>query len=147
MSVYNVYNKEIERNMNIFDKADQMVKKILLLGSGSAGKSTLFNQLKCIYDVGFAECELISCKRKIRQNVVSGMLTLLQQSEKLSEEDPEKYGHLRVNMDDEKTYAAIKLCVKYRKQPFGATHNLPKEEMKTLGECIGFLWDLEPIRA
>eukprot|EP00483_Globobulimina_turgida_P010551 UN10572 len=140
------YHAEIERHLNIHDKADRVIKKLLLLGSGSSGKSTLFKQLKCIYDVGFEETELEACRHTLRQNVVMGMLTLLRKSQELYELDPDKYRLLRVNMNDQKTCDSIQLVVEFGTETF-ATEELPSlKKMKALGEGLGELWDLPSIQ-
>ena len=123
---------EIERHLDIQGRADKLVKKLLLLGSGSSGKSTLFKQLKCIYDIGFEQHDLITCRHTLRQNVVTGMIKLLQKSQKLYDEDNEKYSHLLVDMNNEKTYAAVQICVKFRNENF-AEELPPNDEMKALG--------------
>ena len=62
-------------------------KKVLLLGAGSGGKSTLFRQLKCIYKNGFGENEFEETVPIIRRNCVAGILLVLKKSEQLYEMD------------------------------------------------------------
>ena len=50
---------------------DKKTRKLLLLGSGSSGKSTLFKQLKCIHGWGFEDNEFIESRNYIRSNIVS----------------------------------------------------------------------------
>ena len=127
------YHAEIERHLNIHDKADRVIKKLLLLGSGSSGKSTLFKQLKCIYDVGFEDSELEACRHTLRQNVVMGMLTLLRKSTELFESNPEKYNKLRVDMDNQNLCDAIKLVVEFGSETFAGETLPPSDKMKLLG--------------
>jgi len=141
------YHAEIERHLHIHDKADRVIKKLLLLGSGSSGKSTLFKQLKIIYDVGFEDSELEACRHTLRQNVVMGMLTLLRKSTELFESSPERYNKLRVDMENQELCAAIKLVVEFGSETFAGEQLPPSDRMKALGESIGTLWDLEAIQA
>ena len=127
------YHAEIERHLNIHDKADRVIKKLLLLGSGSSGKSTLFKQLKCIYDIGFEESELEACRHTLRQNVVMGMLTLLRKSTELFESNPERYNKLRVDMDNQELCNAIKLVVEFGSETFAGEILPPSDKMKALG--------------
>ena len=49
---------------------DKRAKKLLLLGAGSSGKSTLFKQLKCIHGWGFENGDFTEARHSIRQNIV-----------------------------------------------------------------------------
>eukprot|EP01084_Bolivina_argentea_P209417 356722_1 len=141
------YHAEIERHLNIHDKADRVIKKLLLLGSGSSGKSTLFKQLKCIYDVGFEDTELEACRHTLRQNVIMGMLTLLRKSQELHDSNSNRYSSLKVSMDDSKTCESIQLVVEFGTETFATEQLPPVNKMKALGESIGHLWDLPSIQA
>jgi len=57
--------------------------KILLIGSGESGKSTLFKQLKLIHDVGFTQDDAISHRDIIRSNVIISMKSLIAGAKKL----------------------------------------------------------------
>ena len=58
------------------NKNGHRIHKILLLGSGTGGKSTLFKQLKTIHGYGFEDCEFTESKHVIRANCIIGLLTL-----------------------------------------------------------------------
>jgi len=60
-------------------RADEQVNKLLLLGAGESGKSTLFKQMITIYGTGFPEPERITYRPIIYQNVMAAMNTMLQQ--------------------------------------------------------------------
>eukprot|EP00301_Raphidiophrys_heterophryoidea_P020595 c523_g1_i1.p1 GENE.c523_g1_i1~~c523_g1_i1.p1 ORF type:complete len:350 (+),score=73.84 c523_g1_i1:83-1132(+) len=55
-------------------------KKLLLLGAGQAGKSTIFKQVKVIYTQGFDQKEREAYKGAILANVIEGIKTLVQEA-------------------------------------------------------------------
>ena len=61
--------------------------RLLLLGSGHCGKSTLFRQLECIYEEGFTENEFKEVMPNIRRNCVAAIICLLKKSEQLYKMD------------------------------------------------------------
>lgn len=73
------------------DKALQKAKKdaqynirLLLLGIGGSGKSTVAKQLKIIYNNGFSSQELSDYKAVLQLNTLKSMKTLVQQCKKLN---------------------------------------------------------------
>jgi len=56
------------------------LKKLLLLGAGWSGKSTVFKQMKVIYGKGFDEEERKSLRWTIYQNVFQAMKTLCEEN-------------------------------------------------------------------
>ena len=66
-------NKKIEESNNS-DFANESLKiKLLLLGAGSAGKTTIFKQMKILYGDGYKEEERAGYKNKVRNNVLVAM--------------------------------------------------------------------------
>jgi len=51
--------------------------KLLLLGCGQSGKSTIFNQLKLIFKGGFTDEEKISTRRACLDNILQTMVSLI----------------------------------------------------------------------
>jgi guanine nucleotide-binding protein G(o) subunit alpha len=74
-------SKDIEKQMHSDQRAEQEVHKLLLLGAGESGKSTLFKQMITIYGKGFPESERRTFTPIIYSNVISSTKTLVQQSE------------------------------------------------------------------
>eukprot|EP01084_Bolivina_argentea_P048372 89132_1 len=105
-------NTEIGMSMKNAERLNNQAKKILLLGAGSSGKSTLFKSLKIITKDQNMEMETTEARHVIRQNCVAAILTLLKKSQELYDENPEQNGCCLVNMDDE-IVSAIQLVVKY----------------------------------
>ncbi len=64
-----------------------MKYKLLLLGAGESGKSTLLRQIRRIHGDNFAEIELKAIKPQLKQNVIEAMRTLVIYSEILSDQN------------------------------------------------------------
>jgi len=52
--------------------------KILFLGPGGCGKSTIFKQLRCQYNQGFTEADRVNAKEGISQYIIEAMQSLLE---------------------------------------------------------------------
>lgn len=65
--------------------------KLLLLGAGESGKSTLFKQMKIIHHNGYSQDECLVYKDIIRSNVLQGMKALIAATHKFNVaiDDPE----------------------------------------------------------
>jgi GTPase SAR1 family protein len=87
-------SKELEAKMSQDHSADQQINKLLLLGAGESGKSTLFKQMIQIYGKGFPESERKSFTNIIYNNIITSMKTLVQQSE--------NFGGVSSDLDDSK---------------------------------------------
>lgn len=73
-------SKNLEANLQQQQNADQQVNKLLLLGAGESGKSTLFKQMITIYGKGYPESERKTFAPIIFNNIITSMKTLLQQT-------------------------------------------------------------------
>ncbi|KAE8700369.1 Guanine nucleotide-binding protein alpha-1 subunit [Hibiscus syriacus] len=65
----NAQAAEIERRIEQERKAEKHIQKLLLLGTGESGKSTIFKQIKLLFQTGFDEEELKSCISVIHANI------------------------------------------------------------------------------
>jgi GTPase SAR1 family protein len=74
-------SKALEQQMSADHNMDQQVNKLLLLGAGESGKSTLFKQMITIYGKGYPEGERKTFTSIIYSNIIASMKTLCQQSE------------------------------------------------------------------
>lgn len=75
----------LEAKLRAAQKEDDKVKKLLFLGAGGSGKSTLFKQLKVIHGdyeqgtgPGLTEEECRSYKPTVYQNIIGGMKSLVE---------------------------------------------------------------------
>jgi len=76
-------SKQLEHELQDQNQKDKQINKLLLLGAGESGKSTLFKQMINIYGTGFPEKERRGFKSIIHNNVISSMKTLIEQSDHL----------------------------------------------------------------
>ena len=71
-------NKQIASEMKKNHLREQAVTKLLLLGAGESGKSTVFKQMKQLYtDEGWSEEELMAKKNHIFENIVDSLRILI----------------------------------------------------------------------
>jgi len=76
---------------------DIATHKLLLLGAGESGKSTLFKQMITIYGTGFTEKDKRSYIPIIYRNIVACAEELAKQSIELPKKDPSAYGNCKVS--------------------------------------------------
>jgi hypothetical protein len=85
-------NKKIEKELDKLEQKDKSELKILLLGAGASGKSTIFKQMKILNMSGYTEKEKLDYQPLIQRNVYeifSSMIEFCQ--EQVEEHQDEKY--------------------------------------------------------
>ncbi|GMH10522.1 hypothetical protein Nepgr_012363 [Nepenthes gracilis] len=89
----NAQAAEIERRIEQETKAEKHIQKLLLLGAGESGKSTIFKQIKLLFQTGFDEAELRSYIPVIHANVYQTIKLLHDGSKEMAqnESDSSKY--------------------------------------------------------
>ena len=124
---------------------DRKCKKLLLLGAGSSGKSTLFKQLKCIHGWGFENGDFNESRHNIRTNIVLTIIKLLHQSEKLYNKD---IITKTVNLENVEIFESIKCIASFKDESFEFCHDseFNWNEMIKLGDSIHLIWNLEAIQ-
>merc|ERR1719361_3143959 len=80
-------NKELNGGM----KADSLIKKLLFLGSGGSGKSTLFKQLRSIHGKGFKDKDRVGFCDHIYSQTIGQMKTMLKFYDILRDEEPDDF--------------------------------------------------------
>ncbi|XP_022941404.1 guanine nucleotide-binding protein alpha-1 subunit [Cucurbita moschata] len=85
----NVQAAEIERRIVQETEAEKHIQKLLLLGVGESGKSTIFKQIKLLFQTGFDEAELKSYIPVIHANVYQTIKVLHDGSKELAQSDKE----------------------------------------------------------
>eukprot|EP01006_Ploeotia_vitrea_P054161 TRINITY_DN67856_c2_g1_i10.p1 TRINITY_DN67856_c2_g1~~TRINITY_DN67856_c2_g1_i10.p1 ORF type:complete len:372 (-),score=238.24 TRINITY_DN67856_c2_g1_i10:153-1268(-) len=81
-------NKALERELRDQHNKESSVHKLLLLGAGESGKSTLFKQMVSIYGKGFNEEDRAGFKTIIHNNIITSMKTVLIHMETLPKKHP-----------------------------------------------------------
>jgi len=155
-------NKNIELRMLEEAKRDQQSKKFLLLGIGSSGKSTVFNQLSYIYKTDKKDDKVLgqpiitgqSRINVIRENCLKTILLLLHKSAILYDKDKTKYEDCFVDTNVEQTKNSVKAIKDFPNELFDneadATQiNVENSTQKIvdLGKHIEYVWSLEGVKA
>ena len=89
---------------------EQRVAKILLLGAGECGKSTIVKQMKIIHQQGFDQWEQECYRKLIMTNVTSGLTTILKQMDvmfKYENVNVVPIAHNYLNMDESKNFDMV----------------------------------------
>lgn len=76
-------NKALEQQQAKDLQNDQALIKLLLLGAGESGKSTIFKQMRVLYGAGFDEESRKQVNPVICSNLISGTRTILENCDKL----------------------------------------------------------------
>jgi len=76
-----IRSRNLERKAENEHFTDQLIHKMLLLGAGESGKSTLFKQMVALYGTGFTDEERKQYPPIIHNNVVVSLQTLIKFSE------------------------------------------------------------------
>ncbi|KAI9353571.1 G protein alpha subunit [Obelidium mucronatum] len=76
-------SKAIDRQLKLEKVEHQRFVKLLLLGSGESGKSTVLKQMKMIYGTGFTKDELLDFRNALLYNLVECAQTLVKAMETL----------------------------------------------------------------
>ncbi|KAG8857418.1 hypothetical protein FRB96_005717 [Tulasnella sp. 330] len=87
-------NKEVEKHMKETRHHMAQQVKVLLLGSGDSGKSTVLKQMKLIHNVAFTPQEMEYFRQLVFSNIVLGMRAILDAAEEWEldiNDDNEKY--------------------------------------------------------
>ncbi|ETO26615.1 hypothetical protein RFI_10520 [Reticulomyxa filosa] len=91
-------NGLIDKEIGQDKQQDKEVKKLLLLGAGSSGKTTFFKQLKCIHGDGFSPKDKSDYRAQIESQIIEQMQKLISRSREIQEEFPGEYKHLCVTL-------------------------------------------------
>eukprot|EP00954_Amorphochlora_amoebiformis_P019485 1332983-Amorphochlora_amoeboformis.AAC.2 len=69
-------NKQLDKELQLEEKAGRLVHKLLLLGAGESGKSTFFKQLVRIHDKGYDVNSRRAFERSIYKNIINSVYFL-----------------------------------------------------------------------
>lgn len=120
-----VASQDLDKKMQQSAEQDKSFIKLLLLGAGESGKSTLFKQMITIYGKGFTDAERMQYLPVIHNNIITSIKTLSKQSESRAQVSANNAAHKRV-IDDLKG---------------------DEEVTPPLADCIAALWADPAIKA
>lgn len=89
---HRLVNKELDKDR----RNDKTMKKLLLLGAGSSGKTTFFKQLKRIHNNGFTYKDRRDFQAQINNQLIEQMQKLIMRGKELMEDFEDEYNHLEV---------------------------------------------------
>jgi len=92
-------NKEISKSLDAIVSAEKQVIKLLLLGAGESGKSTIFKQMKVNYKGGYSESERKAFQSIVWSNTIISIKALLAAFQKLEIEKPEEVVDAEVTIE------------------------------------------------
>ena len=78
-----VKNAEIERKMQDYQEEEDKIIKLLLLGAGESGKSTIFKQMKILHGKGFDDAERKGYTGTVFSNILKNARILIQEAENM----------------------------------------------------------------
>lgn len=73
------HSLQLARKIEEDGRRFSLVKKLLLLGAGESGKSTVFKQMRIIHSNGYSQSELQQFRAIIHRNVLEGIRVLVDQ--------------------------------------------------------------------
>lgn len=76
-------NRAIERDLVQWKKDNSKEFKLLLLGTGEAGKSTFIKQMRIIHGAGYSDSDRLQFKTLVYRNIFMGMSLLVEAMENL----------------------------------------------------------------
>jgi GTPase SAR1 family protein len=82
----NAKNRRLNQHLKDDYIKQSQIMKLLLLGPGESGKSTVFKQVNALFNKGYPEEERKRFRTIVFNNLYLGMRTLISESEKLAEE-------------------------------------------------------------
>ena len=71
------HSREIDKFLEQHNAKYRMIHRLLLLGAGESGKSTLVKQMKILHQNGFQDTERLDMVKEIRRNVREAVITVL----------------------------------------------------------------------
>jgi len=93
-------NRDIKKNLDETQCADTAVIKLLLLGAGESGKSTIFKQMKVINKGGYSDAERKNFQSIVWSNTIVSIKALLGAFQKLEIDKPSDLEKLEEQIED-----------------------------------------------
>lgn len=136
---------QINNRMNKWAKQEKEVIKLLLLGPGSTGKTTLFNCLKMAHNGGQLSIQdRQNHIANIQYNIIDGLYILIKQCSILYKKDKKLYKDCQMKKNDSLS-KKVSIISDYHEAVDEL--RLKEDELKQLASIISKLWNLECIQA
>jgi len=123
----NKVENEIDKKLELDGIKEKLKMKILLLGSGESGKSTVLKQLKMIHKIEMTQSEIQDYIQSLRRNALQCMNILIEQVQvyqiEYTQDDSKEKAALLQRLDDEESDESFTLDV---------------------ADAINYLWKKEP---
>ncbi|KAJ8039526.1 Guanine nucleotide-binding protein G(i) subunit alpha [Holothuria leucospilota] len=71
------WSKEIDKLLELEKRKMQKIVKLLLLGAGESGKSTIVKQMRIIHNIAFSDCERMAYKLIIHSNIIQSVRAIV----------------------------------------------------------------------
>jgi guanine nucleotide-binding protein G(i) subunit alpha len=121
-------SNKLDKDMEFSKNKEKKILKILLLGTGESGKSTVFKQMQILYQGGFNEMVRQNFKAVVHKNVLDAMQQLIRACEgKLS---------LPLETPEEKNAAKFILSIE----------NITFDNTERVTPALELLWNSASIR-
>jgi len=131
-------NKELQKELNDARRKDSAVKKLLFLGSGGSGKSTLFKQLRSLHGAGYGDKDRLQFKDHIYAQIVEQMKLCIECINDANEED---YGD-----EDQKDPLKLSEEGKQAEYVLNNTTGASAKFTDTLCDAVEKLWAEDAVR-
>jgi GTPase SAR1 family protein len=120
-------DKALDDQLRTGHQEDTAVHKLLLLGAGESGKSTLFKQMITLYGTGFTEKEKRTYIAVINRNIMACSEELAKQSVELSKQEE----FARCKVQNPKAQAAVQYFIERKEEEVTMTSEIV-QHVKTL---------------
>eukprot|EP01083_Nonionella_stella_P066210 174148_1 len=146
-------NKSIDKYMKSKHKEEGKIIKLLLLGAGSSGKSTLFRQIQSIHgdhysynDDGSNEyfTSMNQIKHDIKMNIFVSIIKLLKQTRILSVEHG--FDDCKIDWEDGKVKLAMAKIVECKTELDREDIDEAYGPLEEIGQLMAFVWGLPGIQ-
>eukprot|EP01083_Nonionella_stella_P101350 287204_1 len=82
-------NRQIAKAIEDQRRLEAQCSKLLLLGAGESGKSTLFKQMISLYGTGFSQDDLMGFTNTVYNNSLAAMKTMIEENARMQSSDPQ----------------------------------------------------------
>jgi len=130
----------IERDLKKVTTQEKKHMKLLLLGTGDAGKSTFAKQMNIIYTSGISDAYLANFIPSLRENALSGMQTILRHIQRIGEKvspDLEDSAKLVLEQNELTSNAADAIVAIWKNEAFKEILARKAEEAQVQGGISG----------